>query len=77
MITVLLVDDHPVVIEGLRKVLATTGDIEVTGEAHDAAGAIERARLLQPDVILLDLRMPGASGVQATDGCATSKRARR
>ncbi|HEX5500448.1 MAG TPA: response regulator transcription factor, partial [Thermomicrobiales bacterium] len=66
MISVLLVDDHPVVIEGLRKVLATTGDIEVTGEAHDAAGAIERARSLQPDVILLDLRMPGASGVQAT-----------
>jgi DNA-binding NarL/FixJ family response regulator len=66
MISVLLVDDHPVVIEGLRKVLATAGDIEVTGEAHDASGAIERARLLQPDVILLDLRMPGASGVQAT-----------
>ena len=36
MITVLLVDDHPVVIEGLRKVLATAGDISVTGEAHDA-----------------------------------------
>jgi DNA-binding NarL/FixJ family response regulator len=66
VISVLLVDDHPVVIEGLRKVLATAGDIEVTGEAHDAAGAIERARQLQPDVILLDLRMPGASGVQAT-----------
>ena len=66
MISVLLVDDHPVVIEGLRKVLATAGDIDVTGEAHDAAGAIERSRVLKPDVILLDLRMPGASGVQAT-----------
>ncbi len=66
MISVLLVDDHPVVIEGLRKVLATAGDIDVTGEAHDAAGAIERSRQLKPDVILLDLRMPGASGVQAT-----------
>lgn len=66
MISVLLVDDHPVVVEGLRKVLATTGDISVTGEAHDAAGALERARTLRPDVILLDLRMPGASGVQAT-----------
>jgi len=66
MISVLLVDDHPVVIEGLRKVLATAGDIAVAGEAHDAAGAIERARTLRPDVILLDLRMPGASGVQAT-----------
>lgn len=65
MVSVLLVDDHPVVIEGLRKLLATAGDIEVTGEAHDAASAIEQARLLRPDVILLDLRMPGASGIQA------------
>lgn len=66
MISVLLVDDHPVVIEGLRKVLQTAGDIAVAGEAHDAAGALEQARGLKPDVILLDLRMPGASGVQAT-----------
>ena len=66
MISVLLVDDHPVVIEGLRKVLQTAGDIAVAGEAHDAAGALEQARGLRPDVILLDLRMPGASGVQAT-----------
>lgn len=65
MVSVLLVDDHPVVIEGLRKLLATAGDIDVTGEAHDAASAIEQAKLLRPDVILLDLRMPGASGIQA------------
>jgi DNA-binding NarL/FixJ family response regulator len=61
-----LVDDHPVVVEGLRKVLQTAGDISVAGEAHDAAAALEQARALRPDVILLDLRMPGASGVQAT-----------
>jgi DNA-binding NarL/FixJ family response regulator len=66
VISVLLVDDHPVVIEGLRKVLATAGDLTVTGEAHDASGAIEKTRSLHPDVVLLDLRMPGASGVQAT-----------
>ena len=66
MISVLLVDDHPVVIEGLRKVLATASDLLVTGEAHDASGAIEKTRALHPDVVLLDLRMPGASGVQAT-----------
>lgn len=66
MISVLLVDDHPVVIEGLRKLLAAAGDIVVIGEAHDASGALEQARNLKPDVILLDLRMPGASGVQAT-----------
>jgi len=65
VISVLLVDDHPVVIEGLRKVLATAGDISIAGEAHDAARAIEYAHSLRPDVILLDLRMPGASGVQA------------
>jgi DNA-binding NarL/FixJ family response regulator len=65
VISVLLVDDHPVVIEGLRKMLATAGDIDVTGEAHNAASAIEQARALKPDVVLLDLRMPGASGVQA------------
>jgi DNA-binding NarL/FixJ family response regulator len=66
VISVLLVDDHPVVVEGLRKLLAAAGDIAVVGEARDAAGAIEQARSLRPDVILLDLRMPGASGVQAT-----------
>lgn len=65
MVSVLLVDDHPVVIEGLRKLLATAGDIEVIGEGHDAASALEQAKALRPDVILLDLRMPGASGIQA------------
>jgi DNA-binding NarL/FixJ family response regulator len=64
VISVLIVDDHPVVIEGLRKVLATAGDLSVAGEAHDAASAIEATKSLNPDVILLDLRMPGASGVQ-------------
>ena len=66
MISVLLVDDHQIVIEGLRKLLGAAGDIEVTGEAHDAANALEVARKLNPDVILLDLRMPGATGIQAT-----------
>ena len=65
MISVLLVDDHPVVVEGLRKVLNASPDLSVTGEAHDAAAAIEQARLLRPDVILMDLRMPGATGIQA------------
>lgn len=64
MISVLLVDDHPVVIEGLRKLLEAAGDINVTGQAHDASSAITQAKLLHPDVILLDLRMPGATGIQ-------------
>lgn len=66
MISVLLVDDHPIVIEGLRKLLQTAGDIDVTGVAHDSAGALSQAKNLRPDVILLDLRMPGATGIQAT-----------
>ena len=66
MISVLLVDDHPVVIEGLRKLLEVAGDIDVTGEAHDASSAITQAKTLRPDVTLLDLRMPGASGIQTT-----------
>ncbi len=66
MISVLLVDDHPVVIEGLRKLLEVAGDIDVTGDANDAASALKQAKLLKPDVILLDLRMPGATGIQTT-----------
>jgi DNA-binding NarL/FixJ family response regulator len=66
VISVLLVDDHPVVIEGLRKLLEVAGDIDVTGDANDASSAIKQARLLKPDVILLDLRMPGATGIQTT-----------
>ena len=66
MISVLLVDDHPVVIEGLRKLLEVAGDIDVTGVAYDAPSAIAQAKSLRPDVILLDLRMPGATGIQAT-----------
>lgn len=64
MISVLLVDDHPVVIEGLRKLLDTAGDIEVTGSANDASSALTQAKLLRPQVVLLDLRMPGATGIQ-------------
>lgn len=66
MISVLLVDDHPVVIEGLRKLLDTAGDIEVTDSANDASSALTKAKRLKPQVILLDLRMPGATGIQTT-----------
>ena len=65
MISVLLVDDHPVVVEGLRKLLAQSGDVVIAGEANDAATGIKLARQIQPDVILLDLRMTGATGIQA------------
>lgn len=65
MISVLLVDDHPVVVEGLRKLLTQTGEIVISAEANDAASGIRLAKQIQPDVVLLDLRMPGATGIQA------------
>ena len=65
MISVLLVDDHPVVVEGLRKLLTQTGEIVISAEANDAAMGIKLAKQIQPDVVLLDLRMTGATGIQA------------
>lgn len=64
-IRVLVVDDHSVVREGLCAMLETKSGIEVIGEAADGEEAIERARLLDPDVILMDLMMPKKSGVAA------------
>lgn len=63
---VLLVDDHPVVRAGLRQMLMGESDIEVVGEAADGAEAAEMARALTPDVVLMDLRMPGTDGVEGT-----------
>ena len=64
-IRVLIVDDHRVVREGLQAFLDVQDDLEVVGEAADGAEAVARAEALRPDVILLDLRMPGADGVAA------------
>jgi DNA-binding NarL/FixJ family response regulator len=63
MIEVLVVDDHPMVRQGLRTFLDLQGDITVVGEAGDAAAAVDAAVALDPDVVLLDLRMPGGDGV--------------
>jgi DNA-binding NarL/FixJ family response regulator len=64
-IRVLVVDDHPVVRHGLRTFLDLQPDITVVGEAADAGAAVTAAVDLEPDVVLLDLRMPGADGVVA------------
>ena len=64
-IRLLIVDDHPIMRDGLRGVFAGDEDFEVVGEAGDGADAVQKARALRPDVILMDLRMPGAGGVAA------------
>jgi DNA-binding NarL/FixJ family response regulator len=63
VISVVLVDDHAVVRSGLRLLLDAQDDIDVVGEAGNAKDAIFRARALKPDVILLDVVMPGESGI--------------
>jgi DNA-binding NarL/FixJ family response regulator len=65
-IRVLVVDDDDLMRAGLRGVLATDEAIDVVGEASDGRDAIYRTRLLRPDVVLMDVRMPGLDGVSAT-----------
>jgi DNA-binding NarL/FixJ family response regulator len=67
-VTVLIVDDHPVVREGLRGMLASEAALSVVGEAASGDEAVVMARMHRPDVVLMDLRMPGGDGVQATCG---------
>lgn len=72
MIRVLLVDDHGMVREGLKIYLATEAEIEVVGEAEDGAAAAVKAAALKPDVILMDLLMPGVDGVEGTKLCLSA-----
>jgi DNA-binding NarL/FixJ family response regulator len=64
-IRILIVDDHPVVRDGLRGMLARDPDFDVVGDASDGAEALSLAEALRPDVILMDLRMPGLGGAAA------------
>ena len=66
-IRVLIADDHLVVREGLRLILETGEGFEVVGEAAAGAEAVRRAGELQPDVVLMDLRMPGMDGLEAIE----------
>ena len=66
MIRVLVVDDHTIVRNGLVQLLATAGDLEVIGSAGDGATAVAMCAEQRPDVVLMDLSMPGMSGIEAT-----------
>ena len=66
MISVLLVDDHSLIRMGFRLVLDAEDDIEVIGEAADGTGAVAMCSALRPDVVLMDVRMPGHDGIEAT-----------
>ncbi len=66
MVRVLLVDDHPVVRAGLKALLESTEQVEVVGEATSGDEAVEKARTLEPDIVIMDLAMPGMDGVHAT-----------
>lgn len=63
---VLIADDHPFFREGLRVLLEATPDMELAGEAENGDKAVELAKELRPDVILMDLKMPGTGGIEAT-----------
>lgn len=74
MIRVLLADDQALVRAGFASLLATQADIEVVGEAADGEQAVRRATALVPDVILMDIRMPGMDGLAATKAIAGDDR---
>jgi DNA-binding NarL/FixJ family response regulator len=67
MIRVVVVDDEPMVCAHLRTILGSAPDIEVAGEAHDGAAGVEAVVQSQPDVVLMDLRMPGMDGLTAIE----------
>ena len=64
-ITVLAVDDHPLLRQGIASILESADDIELVGQARDGAEAIDKHRTLRPDVTLMDIQMPGMSGIDA------------
>jgi DNA-binding NarL/FixJ family response regulator len=70
MIRVIVVDDEPMVCAHLRTILGSAPDVEVAGEAHDGAAGVEAVLRSRPDVVLMDLRMPGVDGLTAIERIA-------
>jgi DNA-binding NarL/FixJ family response regulator len=77
MIRVLLVDDQHLIRAGLRMLCDAQPDIEVVGEADDGREALDQARLKKPDVVLMDVRMPGMDGIEATSRILADRPATR
>ena len=71
-IRVVIADDQALVRSGLAMILATDPDIEVVGQAHDGAGAVAEVERLRPDVVLMDIRMPGTDGLAAAAAVASN-----
>ncbi len=71
IIRLLLVDDHPIVRKGTREMLEPYADFEVVGEASDGREGVQKTLELQPDVILMDVSMPGMNGIEATQAIKT------
>lgn len=66
-IRLMIADDHKLFREGIKALLAVTNDIEIIGEAEDGDSVLKQARELEPDVILMDINMPGLNGIRATE----------
>src|SRR5215467_9599108 len=76
-VRILIADDHPIVRDGLKKLLLLEDDLDVVGEASDGREVLEKVRDLDPDVLLLDLRMPNLNGLGALQALAqVNKRTR-
>ena len=67
MIEIILADDDPIVVQGLSMILSSSTDIHIAGTASSGKEAVELARSLQPDVAILDIRMPGTDGIEAAE----------
>lgn len=65
-ISVLLADDHALFLEGLKELIRKAPDVELVGQAQDGRQAVEQAEELRPDIVLMDMTMPGLNGIQAT-----------